>query len=104
MKKLIPALILICLFVSAAAAELNIVPDGGTAPDGTVNFGFPAHAPFVPGAPMGGHSYSVPIGHPPYGPAVVSPFYWASYPMVPVPMVPPSGPIDAWAERQPPMQ
>lgn len=99
MKKLIPALVLLCLFASFAAAQLSIAPDGATALDGTVNFVFPPLPPFGLGGQVpSGNSNACPVGYPPSGAAHVSQFYWASYPLVLVPVVPPSGPIDAWAE------
>lgn len=99
MKKLIPALVMTCIFVSVAGAQVYLAPDGGTALNGTVNFVFPPQTPFRTGGPMAaGYALPCPAGYPASGPTLISPAYWASYPMVMIPMVPPSGPIDAWAE------
>jgi hypothetical protein len=97
MKRLVAAFGITIILVSSVAAELYIAPDGAIFLDGSVNYMSP-QVPLVAGPQFGGHPQP---GFAPYGPAAVSPFYWASYPMVPIPMVPPSGPIDAWAERLP---
>jgi hypothetical protein len=97
MKRLVITLCITFILVSTAAAELYIAPDGTIYLDGAVNYISP-RVPFMAGVQGGAHLHP---GFGPYGPAAVSPFYWASYPMVPIPMVPNSGPIDAWAERLP---
>ncbi len=91
MKRLVLVLVLTGLVVSPAMAQFFIAPDGTTLPDGTVNF-------VVPAPP---HGVGLLAGPLPYGTHVIpymSRFYWASYPMTMAPGVPPTGPVDAWAE------
>jgi hypothetical protein len=91
MKRLVLVLVLTGLVVSPAMAQFLIAPDGTTLPDGTVNFVVPAPPPGF------GHT----AGTLPYGAHSIlymSRYYWASYPMTMAPGVPPTGPVDAWAE------
>jgi hypothetical protein len=91
MKRVLLVLVVTGLVSSPAMAQFFITPDGATLPDGTVNFVVPAPPPGigqVAVSPAYG-SYSIPY---------MSRFYWASYPMTMVPGVPPTGPVDAWAE------
>jgi len=85
MKKLLTALMLISVLACPAVAQYFVVPQGGLAPDGGLNYTFPAGYPFqayvqhFPGAPV----------------------YWTSYPMVPVPGYQQSGPLGAMPGHQP---
>src|SRR5208337_3980434 len=81
MKKLFIALILIALTASHALAQLATAPEGAIISNGALHYTVPSGIPIVA---WGGHE-----PWPSHFPA--TPLYPLSYPMVPVPIPPPSG-------------
>jgi hypothetical protein len=69
MKKLLLVIVASAFFVAPVWAQQFVVPEGAIGPGGGVNYVFPAGSPF-----------QARMSHFP-----VAPFYWTSYPMVPVP-------------------
>jgi hypothetical protein len=81
MKKLFIALILVVLIAPQALAQLATAPEGAIIPNGALHYVVPSGIPIVA---LGGH-----LPYPSNLPsASLFPF---SYPMVPVPVPPPSG-------------
>jgi hypothetical protein len=81
MRKLFIAMILATLASSAAQAQLATAPEGAIIPNGALHYVVPSSIPIVA---WGGHA-----PWPSQFPA--TPLYPLSYPMVPVPIPPPSG-------------
>ncbi len=81
MKKLFIALILMALTASHALAQLATAPEGAIISNGALHYTVPSGIPIVA---WGGHE-----PWPSHFPA--TPLYPLSYPMVPVPIPPPSG-------------
>jgi len=81
MRKLFIALILGVLAASSASAQLSVAPEGAIIPNGALHYMVPKGVPIVS---WGGHEPWV--SHYP-----AMPLHPLSYPMVPVPVPPPSG-------------
>jgi hypothetical protein len=81
MRKLFVALILAALAASSAEAQLSAAPEGPIIPNGAIHYVVPSGIPIVA---WGGYD-----PWPSQFPA--TPLYPLSYPMVPVPLPPPSG-------------
>ena len=81
MRKLFIAMILATLAASSAQAQLATAPEGAIMPNGALHYTVPSGIPIVA---WGGHA-----PWPSHFPA--TPLYALSYPMVPVPVPPPSG-------------
>jgi hypothetical protein len=80
MKRLLVALVLLGVCACPAMAQYFVVPQGGLAPDGGLNYTFPSGYPFQ--------------AYPSHYPG--SPLYWTSYPMVPVPGLQEMGMAGTW--------
>lgn len=80
MKRPLMVLLLMGALTCPAMAQYFVVPQGGLAPDGGLNYTFPTGYPFQ--------------AYVPHYPG--TPLYWTSYPMVPVPGLEQSGPLGAW--------
>jgi hypothetical protein len=81
MRKLFIAMILATLAASSAQAQLATAPEGAIMPNGALHYVVPSGIPIVA---WGGHE-----PWPSHFPS--TPLYPLSYPMVPVPIPPPSG-------------
>ena len=81
MNKLFVAMILATLAAGSAFAQLATAPEGAIIPNGALHYTVPSSIPIVA---WGGHA-----PWPSHFPA--TPLYPLSYPMVPVPIPPPSG-------------
>jgi hypothetical protein len=81
MRKLFIAMMLATLASSAAQAQLATAPEGAIIPNGALHYVVPSSIPIVA---WGGHE-----PWPSHFPS--TPLYPLSYPMVPVPIPPPSG-------------
>ncbi|MGO9568214.1 MAG: hypothetical protein ACLP5H_11800 [Desulfomonilaceae bacterium] len=81
MRKLFIAMILATLAASSAQAQLAVAPEGGIISNGALHYTVPSGIPIVA---WGGQA-----PWPSHFPA--TPLYPLSYPMVPVPIPPPSG-------------
>jgi hypothetical protein len=81
MRKLFIAMMLATLAASSAQAQLATAPEGAIMPNGALHYTVPSGIPIVA---WGGHA-----PWPSYFAA--TPLYPLSYPMVPVPIPPPSG-------------